>query len=87
MIQHPLPIKAKFCCIMEKNKESVEIVRGSVDDFYLWCLECVGKVDQDSMIDVCDRVGVKEYLTTVPVELGDISEVENTDPLTETLYL
>jgi len=39
------------------------------------------------MVNVCDRAGAKEDLTTVPVMLSDISEVENTIPLTETSYL
>jgi len=39
------------------------------------------------MVNVCDRAGVKEDLTTVPVMLSDISEVENPIPLTETSYL
>jgi len=39
------------------------------------------------MVNVCDRTGMKEDLTTVPVMLSDFSEVENTVPLTETSYL
>ena len=39
------------------------------------------------MIDVCDGVSVDEDLAMVPVALGNVSEVENANPLTETLYL
>ena len=39
------------------------------------------------MINLCNSMGVKEDLSTVPVKLGDISKVENPDPMTETFYL
>jgi len=42
---------------------------------------------QSGPVNVCDRAGAKEDLTTVPVMPSDISEVENTIPLTETSYL
>ena len=84
MIQDPLLIKVKFCF---KDIESSRIVRGTVYDFDFRCLECVSKVDQDSMINLCDDIGVKEDLPTVPVELGDISKIENPDSMTETFYL
>ena len=45
------------------------------------------KVNQNNMVNVCDRAGMKEDLTTVPIMLSDINEIENTIPLTETSYL
>ena len=39
------------------------------------------------MINLCNSVSVKEDLSTVPVKLGDISKIENPDPMTETFYL
>jgi len=39
------------------------------------------------MINICDDISVKEDLSTVPVELGDISKIENPDSMTETFYL
>jgi len=72
---------------MQKDKKSFKVVWGVVYDLNLSCLECVSKVDQDSMINLCNSMGVKEDLSTVPVKLGDISKVENPDPMTETFYL
>ena len=85
-IQNQLFIETKFFCITEEDRHSAKEVRGIVDDFYFPCLRCGTKVNQD-MVNVCDRAGVKEDLTTVPVMLSDISEVENPIPLTETSYL
>jgi len=72
---------------MQKDKKSFKVVWGVVYDLDFCCLECVSKVDQDSMINFCDSVGVKKNLSTVPVKLGDISKIENPDPMTETFYL
>ena len=76
-IQNQLFIETKFFCITEEAKE----VRGIVDDFYFPCLRCRTNVNQDNMVSVCDRAGAKEDLTTAPVMLSDIGEVENTIPL------
>jgi len=58
-----------------------------VYDFDFHCLECVSKVNQDSMINLCDDISVKENLPTVPVKLSNISKIENLDSMTETFYL
>ena len=79
--------KAKFSCMMQKDEESFKVVWGVVYDLNLSCLKYVSKVDQDSMINLCNSVSVKEDLSTVPVKLGDISKIENPDPMTETFYL
>jgi len=86
-IQNQSFIETKFFCIIQEDRDSVKEVRGIVDDFYFPCLRCGSKVDQDNMVNVCGRAGVKEDLATVPVMLSDISEVENAIPLTETSYL
>jgi len=86
-IQNQSFIETKFFCIIQEDQHSVIEIRGIVDDFYFPCLRCESKVDQDNMVNVCDRAGAKENLTAVPVMLSDISEVENTIPLTNTSYL
>ena len=45
------------------------------------------KVDWDSMIDLRGWIGVEEYLTWVPVTLGDVRNIENTRCVTATLDL
>ena len=87
IIQDLLIKKVKFFCVFQKDEESFKVVRGVVDDFNFCCLECVSKVDQDSMINLCDRIGVKEDLSTVPVKLSDIGKVKNPNSMTETFYL
>ena len=86
-IQNQSFIETKFFYITQEDQHGVKEVRGIVDDFYFPCLRCGAKVNQDNMVNVCDRTGMKEDLTTVPVMLSDISQVENTVPLTETSYL
>ena len=87
IIQDLLIKKTKISCVLQKDEESSKIVRGVVDDLDFCCLECVSKVDQDSMINLCDRIGVKEDLSTVPVKLSDIGKVKNPNSMTETFYL
>ena len=86
-VQNQSFTETNFFCIIQEDRHSTKEVRGIVDDFYFPCLRCRTKVNQDNMVNVCDRAGMKEDLTTVPVMLSDISEVENTVPLTETSYL